>query len=159
MEKPSGNGPGFRGWYADAVSKGIHKESEKAMVIRMDASPAGVTVWLSGELDHHAARSLREQIDGAVDRTGAKELRLDFEGVTFMDSSGIGLVMGRYRLMRLTGGKLTVTGASERIQKVMRLAGLDKLQVLAPPGPGEPSSESTGASGSKKEEQTRETHQ
>lgn len=38
------------------------------MVIRMDASPSGVTIWLSGELDHHAARSLREQIDGAVDR-------------------------------------------------------------------------------------------
>lgn len=71
------------------------------MVIRMDASPSGVTIWLSGELDHHAARSLREQIDGAVDRTGAKRLRLDFEGVTFMDSSGIGLVMGRYRLMQL----------------------------------------------------------
>ena len=74
------------------------------MVIRMDASPSGVTIWLSGELDHHAARSLREQIDGAVDRTGAKQLRLDFEGVTFMDSSGIGLVMGRYRLMQLAGG-------------------------------------------------------
>ena len=100
------------------------------MVIRMDASPSGVTIWLSGELDHHAARSLREQIDGAVDRTGAKQLRLDFEGVTFMDSSGIGLVMGRYRLMQLAGGRLSVTGASERIQKIMRLAGLDRLHIL-----------------------------
>lgn len=100
------------------------------MVIRMNASPSGVTIWLSGELDHHAARSLREQIDGAVDRTGAKRLRLDFEGVTFMDSSGIGLVMGRYRLMQLAGGRLSVTGASERIQKIMRLAGLDRLHIL-----------------------------
>ena len=50
------------------------------MVIRMDASPSGVTIWLSGELDHHAARSLREQIDGAVDRTGAKRLRLTSKG-------------------------------------------------------------------------------
>lgn len=100
------------------------------MVIRMVASPSGVTIWLSGELDHHAARSLREQIDGAVDRTGAKQLRLDFEGVTFMDSSGIGLVMGRYRLMQLAGGRLRVTGASERIQKIMRLAGLDRLHIL-----------------------------
>ena len=100
------------------------------MVIRMDASPSGVTIWLSGELDHHAARSLREQIDGAVDRTGAKRLRLDFEGVTCMDSSGIGLVMGRYRLMQLAGGRLSVTGASERIQKIMRLAGLDRLHIL-----------------------------
>ena len=100
------------------------------MVIRMDASPSGVTIWLSGELDHHAARSLREQIDGAVDRTGAKRLRLDFEGVTFMDSSGIGLIMGRYRLMQLEGGTLVVTGASERLRKVMRLAGLDRLGIL-----------------------------
>lgn len=129
------------------------------MVIRMDASPSGVTIWLSGELDHHAARSLREQIDGAVDRTGAKELRLDFEGVTFMDSSGIGLVMGRYRLMQLAGGKLSVTGASERIQKVMRLAGLDKLHVLVPADPAGENGESAGGAGSKKEEQTRETHQ
>lgn len=119
------------------------------MVIRMDASPSGVTIWLSGELDHHAARSLREQIDGAVDRTGAKQLRLDFEGVTFMDSSGIGLIMGRYRLMQLAGGRLSVTGTSERIQKIMRLAGLDRLHILEEPAAG----------GGGQKEDTHEAHQ
>ena len=104
------------------------------MVIRMDASPSGVTVWLSGELDHHAARSLREQIDGAVDRTGARKLRLDFEGVTFMDSSGIGLVMGRYRLMQDLGGKLALRNLPPHIRRVMRVAGIGDLDIQSKGG-------------------------
>ncbi|MBR2338657.1 MAG: STAS domain-containing protein [Clostridia bacterium] len=99
------------------------------MVIRMDNSPNAITIWLSGELDHHAARDLREQVDGAVNRSVAKVLRLDFSGVTFMDSSGIGLIMGRYRLMAARGGQLLVVGASERLLRVMKLAGLEKLPV------------------------------
>ncbi len=99
------------------------------MVIRMNASPQEITVWLSGELDHHAARSLREQVDAAVERSVATVLRLDFAGVTFMDSSGIGLIMGRYRLMTARGGRLLVVGASERLLRVMKLAGLEKLPV------------------------------
>ncbi|MBQ6830798.1 MAG: anti-sigma factor antagonist [Clostridia bacterium] len=99
------------------------------MVIRMDVSPQVITVWLSGELDHHAAHSLREQVDAAIERSVAKVLRLDFSGVTFMDSSGIGLIMGRYRLMTARGGRLLVVGASERLLRVMKLAGLEKLPV------------------------------
>lgn len=99
------------------------------MVIRMGTAPQGLTVWLSGELDHHAARTVREQIDAAIERSAAKTLVLDFSGVTFMDSSGIGLIMGRYRLMLGRSGTLTVTGASERLQRVMKLAGLNKLPI------------------------------
>lgn len=99
------------------------------MVIRMDVSPTVITVWLSGELDHHAAYSLREQVDATVNRSPAKALRLDFSGVTFMDSSGIGLIMGRYRLMTSRGGSLTVVGASDRLLRVMKLAGLERLPV------------------------------
>lgn len=99
------------------------------MVIRVDASPQVMTVWLSGELDHHAARSLREQVDSLIGRSPAKAMRLDFSGVTFMDSSGIGLIMGRYRLMAARGGTLTVVGASERLLRVMKLAGLEKLPI------------------------------
>ncbi len=103
------------------------------MVIRMDVSPQTITVWLSGELDHHAARSLRDQVDSTVNRSVAKQLRLDFSGVTFMDSSGIGLIMGRYRLMTARGGRLTVVGASDRLLRVMKLAGLEKLPVWERP--------------------------
>ena len=65
------------------------------MVIRMESTPSVLTVWLTGELDHHAAREIREQIDSALGRCTATLLRLDFSGVGFMDSSGIGLIMGR----------------------------------------------------------------
>ena len=99
------------------------------MVIRMSASPQELTVWLSGELDHHAARDVREQVDAAIERSAAKTVRLDFSGVTFMDSSGIGLIMGRYRLLQSRGGNLLVVGASERLLRVMKLAGLNKLPV------------------------------
>ena len=65
-----------------------------------------------------------------MERNRPQRLRLDFSDVSFMDSSGIGLIMGRYRLMQLEGGSLSVTGASERLRKVMRMAGLDKLGIL-----------------------------
>lgn len=103
------------------------------MVIRMDVTPQVITIWLSGELDHHAARSLRDQVDSTVNRSVAKHLRLDFSGVTFMDSSGIGLIMGRYRLMTARSGRLTVVGASDRLLRVMKLAGLEKLPVWEQP--------------------------
>ena len=56
-----------------------------------------------------------------------KTVILDFSDVTFMDSSGIGLVMGRYKLLNELGGKLEVTGLSNNSYKVMRLAGLDRI--------------------------------
>ena len=97
------------------------------LVMRIETTADETTVWLTGELDHHAARQLRQQV---VERTRPQRLRLDFSDVSFMDSSGIGLIMGRYRLMQLEGGTLVVTGASERLRKVMRLAGLDRLGIL-----------------------------
>ena len=99
------------------------------MTAHMEAAGDELVIWLSGELDHHTSRGLREQMDAAVERINPRRLRLDFSGVTFMDSSGIGLVMGRYRLMKLMSGTLKVSGASDRIGKMMRLAGLDRLDI------------------------------
>ncbi len=88
-----------------------------------------ITAALQGELDHHAAAGLRQQIDEALQRTPCKRLILDFSRLTFMDSSGIGLIMGRYRLMAARGGTLTVTGASPRIERLLRMAGMEKLPI------------------------------
>ena len=59
-----------------------------------------MTVFLDGEIDHHTAAPIRKQIDGEIDRLKPKLLVLDFGGVTFMDSSGVGLVMGRTAALR-----------------------------------------------------------
>ncbi len=62
-------------------------------------------VMLQGEIDHHSAGQLREQIDCRLEELLPKRLILDFTGVTFMDSSGIGLVMGRVRQAAAYGGQ------------------------------------------------------
>lgn len=100
------------------------------MQVRIEHNSEGMFVRLSGEIDHHSARSLREQVDAAIDRHHPKQLMLDFGDVSFMDSSGIGFVMGRYRIMQSIGGKLQVIHISDRLFKVMKLAGLERLGIL-----------------------------
>lgn len=104
------------------------KESIGPMVsAHIEENEDNLTVNLEGELDHHAAKGIRDMIDEAIGRLHPRLLILDFRSVTFMDSSGIGLVMGRYRTMQLFGGKIVIRNASMHIRKVMRLAGLDRL--------------------------------
>ncbi len=89
-----------------------------------------VTAYLSGELDHHTAKAMREEIDAAVELNMPSLLIIDFSDITFMDSSGIGLVMGRYRNLSKTGASLQVTGTGENIFKMMKLAGIDRLAKI-----------------------------
>lgn len=100
------------------------------MAVRVSMTEESLTAYLSGEIDHHSAKPIREEIDEAALRSKPKEMYLDFKDVTFMDSSGIGLVMGRYSLMQELEGKLFVMNTSSHISKVMKLAGLDKLAVI-----------------------------
>ena len=88
-----------------------------------------ITAHLIGELDHHTAAAIRQQIDGAALSCRCTRLVLDLSHLTFMDSSGIGLIMGRYRMMTATGGTLRVEQASPRIEQMIRLAGLDRLPI------------------------------
>ena len=84
-----------------------------------------VIALLSGEIDHHNAKSLRQDIDFSLRENQPEELIMDFSEVGFMDSSGIGLVMGRYKLMQEIGGNLVVRNPPPHIKKVMRLSGID----------------------------------
>lgn len=86
-----------------------------------------LTASVRGDIDHHNAKDIREQIDRSVESTKPNQLVLDFKEVSFMDSSGIGLVMGRYKLMQEIGGTVRISNTSAHIKKVMKLAGLDRL--------------------------------
>ncbi|MGN0612908.1 MAG: anti-sigma factor antagonist [Porcipelethomonas sp.] len=97
------------------------------MSVKISAEKNKVTAFLSGEIDHHSAGLLRSEIDYAVREAEPRELILDFSGVGFMDSSGIGLVMGRYRLMQEMGGKVLIKNPPPHIKKVMKLSGIEKL--------------------------------
>ena len=82
---------------------------------------------LDGEIDHHTAQNLRERIDEAIIVFKPKNTVLDFSGITFMDSSGVGLVMGRYKTARINGGKTFVKVGEGRIKKILELSGLKAL--------------------------------
>ena len=89
-----------------------------------------LTVYLSGEIDHHSAKGMRNEIDIAIQYGMPSLLILDFSDVSFMDSSGIGLVMGRYRLLQKTGSTLSIVNLPENIYKIMKLAGIERLASL-----------------------------
>lgn len=90
----------------------------------------GLKVQLYGEIDHHTAKSIREATDILIQQKRPQTLRLDFAHVSFMDSSGIGLIMGRYRTMSLYGGTLKVTNVPEGLEKLMLLSGLGALHII-----------------------------
>ena len=89
-------------------------------------SAAGETLYayLAGEIDHDTAQSLRMQLDDALVSRSPRTMILDFGGVGFMDSSGVGLILGRQRCARSLGGTLRIQHAPEQLRRVLRLAGI-----------------------------------
>ena len=100
------------------------------MAVQIESAGGNVTAYLSGEIDHHSVKAMREAIDQAAQQNAPCVLYLDFDSVTFMDSSGVGLIMGRYRLMEELGGTLKVTRIPDGLRRVMELSGLARLGVL-----------------------------
>ena len=82
---------------------------------------------IQGELDHHHARQVMEQLDRQIDLLLPRSLVLDLAGLTFTDSSGIAVLIRAFRRMGQLGGNLTVRNAPEQAQKVFYAAGLQKL--------------------------------
>ncbi|MCI5911406.1 MAG: anti-sigma factor antagonist [Oscillospiraceae bacterium] len=80
-------------------------------------------ISLSGELDHHNALQLRKYTDSEIKKYFCDNLELDFKNVTFMDSSGIGFIIGRYKIMKCLGGKLTITNPKPHIKRIFDVAG------------------------------------
>ncbi len=86
-----------------------------------------LTAALHGELDHHSAARVREQIDEALYFHRPATLNIDISDVNFMDSSGLGLIMGRLAKTKELGTALTVSGASPRAARMFQMAGLQHL--------------------------------
>lgn len=101
------------------------------MKIHYDTDSAQLLVFLDGELDHHRSAVLRNEIDTAVYAHMPETLILNFQNVTFMDSSGIGLIMGRYKLIQPMGAELIIQKPSPYISRVLRLAGMERLAKIS----------------------------
>ena len=100
------------------------------MPVNIDVTGEVLTARLDGELDHHAAAPIREEIDRTIESARPTLVIIDFRDLTFMDSSGIGLVMGRYKKAREVGAELHISNTSPQIYKVMRLSGIERLAVI-----------------------------
>lgn len=83
--------------------------------------------YMPKELDHHVAQQLCKELDMLVETYAVQELELDFKQTEFMDSSGIGVVIGRSRTMQFRGGKVTASHLQRRVEMIFHSAGLQKL--------------------------------
>lgn len=84
-------------------------------------------VKLMGEIDHHSAVSVRSDIDGLIFEERPKKVVLDLSEISFMDSSGLGLIMGRYSLIKDLGGTLSLRAPTQAVMKILTLAGMERM--------------------------------
>ena len=87
-------------------------------------------VKLSGEIDHHEAKDIRERLDKLIFENRPKALIVNLSGIVFMDSSGLGLILGRYRLMKEFGGEMYLNEPTARVRKILAMAGVDKMRKV-----------------------------
>lgn len=86
-----------------------------------------LVIRLKTDLDHHTALAVRETADRMMERSMAQNVLFDFSGIDFMDSSGIGVIMGRYRQVSFSGGRVGVAGVGSNIARILNFSGLNKL--------------------------------
>ena len=84
-------------------------------------------IKLLGDIDHHSAKTVRDSVDSLIRKNNPAELELDLSSVEFMDSSGLGLVLGRYKKQADTGGKMKIVNPTRRVMQILQLAGVEKI--------------------------------
>ena len=89
-----------------------------------------IVMRVGGEIDHHSARVIRDKLEKEIKRSGAINIALDFGRVSFMDSAGIGMIIGRYKTVKALGGNVIVFDVPEQLQRLFKMAGLDKLVIM-----------------------------
>ena len=86
-----------------------------------------LTIFLPGELVHHNAEEIRKGADKLIEENHIKCVIFDFQETNFMDSSGIGVIMGRYKMVYLLGGEVWAVHANERMKKILTMSGVTKI--------------------------------
>ena len=94
----------------------IYEREKKVLILK-----------ITEELDHHTVEKIRRKADYEIERYIPRKVILDFNQVTFMDSAGIGLILGRYKNINILGGKLELANVSQQVIKILNMSGLSKL--------------------------------
>jgi stage II sporulation protein AA (anti-sigma F factor antagonist) len=106
------------------ISLLLRKKGGALVQVKLIRRKNGLIIRLNGELDHHTATVFREVIDKELAKDIVQNLVLNFDNLTFMDSSGIGAILGRYRQVKAKGGKMVFCGVSKHIKKILQMGGL-----------------------------------
>lgn len=109
------------------IGKKLAEHKEREVAAGYDIIGHNLVISLAEDLDHHNATFIREQSDKLIKTKPIKNIIFDFSGTDFMDSSGIGVIMGRYKKVKLSGGSAAVTGVNQSVDRILRLSGLYKI--------------------------------
>ena len=97
------------------------------MNIKYDEMDKLLTCQITEEIDHHTTEKMRRILDDEIERYIPKKLIFDFNSVSFMDSAGIGMILGRYKMVRLLGGTMEMINVNPNIKKIFEMSGIPKI--------------------------------
>ena len=110
----------------------LYNKIRRLINLRIKFANKGTTLIVSilGELDHHSAEYARQKIDNEIMKSTTKNIVFDFSKLSFMDSSGIGVIMGRYKNVRELNGKTAIVNSDSRIKRIVEMAGILKIMPM-----------------------------
>ena len=87
-------------------------------------------VEITEEIDHHVAEKIRRKVDDEITRYMPRKTIFDFSRVSFMDSAGIGMIIGRYKMMKLIGGETEIINISPNVKRILEMSGINKIIAM-----------------------------
>jgi stage II sporulation protein AA (anti-sigma F factor antagonist) len=102
-----------------------------SLQLETDYQSGVLVVRLAGELDHHTAELVKSRVEAELDKGRTNRLVFNFSQLTFMDSSGLGVILGRYRRISQMGGKMMLCGVNPPLQRLLELSGIMKILAVA----------------------------
>jgi stage II sporulation protein AA (anti-sigma F factor antagonist) len=97
------------------------------LAVNLELKHAVLLIRLDGELDHHTADLLRTQVDDYLRENKVSHIVLNLEGLSFMDSSGLGVILGRYKQIKSQNGEMVVCAISQAVRRLFEMSGLFKI--------------------------------
>jgi len=98
-----------------------------SLQIELEHYRKALIVRLKGELDHHTAESVKTRMEEAIMRGNSSHIILSLKDLSFMDSSGLGVILGRYKLITAKGGKMVVCNVNPAVYRLFEMSGLFKI--------------------------------
>lgn len=97
------------------------------MISEFDEMDNCLYIQITEEIDHHTTEKIRRKMDNEITRFMPRKVVFDFSKVSFMDSAGIGLLIGRYKLVKMLGGITEITNTSKSVEKVLEMSGIVRI--------------------------------